>query len=94
MIRHPGVAIVALLCATVTVCAALSGIVFLAYTGNGTEAVGGLVLGLVGLVLGKLGAVQRQTNGHMTRVLDAALPPPADQVKNQEDHVMGGEVRP
>jgi len=75
MLRNPWVACVAMVCATLIILGAVGGIVFLAYNGRGTEAIGALVLGVLGLVLGRIRAVQQQTNGHMTRVLDAALPP-------------------
>jgi len=75
MLAHPAVAFAAVIGATLVVLGALAGIVFLAYNGKGTEAIGALLLGVLGLVLGRLRKIDHQTNGTTSRLLDAALAP-------------------
>lgn len=79
MLRHPGVMIAAIAGATLVLLSAIAGIVILAYAGKGTEAVGALLLGVLGLVLAQLQKIKHQTNGTTTRLLDAALPPTPPQ---------------
>lgn len=76
MWERPSVVITAILCGTLILVTGLLGIVFLAYNGKGTEAIGALILGVLGFIYGKLRKVEHQTNGITTRALDAALPPP------------------
>ena len=78
MLRHPIVAGLAVFMAGLVVLGAIGSITFLAFNGKGTEAIGGLVLGILGLVLGRINGrlhkIDAQTNGTTSRLLDAALP--------------------
>lgn len=62
--------------AAVVVVAALGAIVYLAMHDKGTEAVGGLLVGLLGVVLARLGRITKQTDGMMTKVVDAVIASP------------------
>ena len=91
---HPVVLGVAIVCATFVLLGALGGIVYLAYAGKGTEAVGALLLGVLGLVLGQLQKIKHQTNGTTSRLLDAALPStvPTGQSTTDPSSVDGPET--
>lgn len=60
LMAHPGVAVAAIVGATLVILSALAGIVFLAYHGRGgVEAIGALILGMLTLVLTRLGRLLR-----------------------------------
>jgi len=77
MLRSPGVAITAIVCGTLVVLGALAGVVYLAATDHGTEAIGALLLGpvviLLGVILGHVKSIKAATNGTNTRLLDSVL---------------------
>jgi len=73
MFRTPGVLVAAIIASMFVLLGALTAITILALNDHGTEAIGGLLLGILGLVVGQLRGIQRQTNGTQTRLLDAAL---------------------
>lgn len=54
MLQHPVVAGIAIVMATLVTLSGVGAITLLAFNGKGTEAVGGLLLGILGLVLGRI----------------------------------------
>lgn len=62
--------------ATVVVVSAIGAVVYLAAHDKGTEAVGALLLGLVGVVLARTGRIQRQTDGTTAKLVDAVIQSP------------------
>jgi len=83
MLMRPAVLVTALICATAAVLALIGGIVFLAFTGHGTDALTNYfnLAQLAGLVyaIGKIKSVERQTNGTQSKMVDAIIKsPPVD----------------
>lgn len=83
MLRSTAIVVTALLCVTAAVLALIGGIVFLAFTGHGTDALTNYfnLAQLAGLVyaIGKIKSVERQTNGNLSKLTDAAIKsPPVD----------------
>lgn len=78
MLNNPWVAALTVFMAGLVVLAALGAITYLAHEGRGTEAIGALILGVLGLVIGRLRKIESQTNGTTSRLLDAALPTTVD----------------
>jgi len=81
MLRHPAVAVTAILAGLLLLLSLVGAITFLAYTGKGTEALtGAIVVPLIGVLVSfanRLAKIEKNTNGTNTRLLDAALPTPA-----------------
>lgn len=70
---HPVTQALMVVVAGLVVLGALGAVTYLAATGKGTEAIGALLLGLVGLVLGRLRTVERNTNGTTSKLIDHAI---------------------
>lgn len=77
MLRHPAVACMAIVGATLVLMSFVGAVTFLAYSGKSPEALGFIVItplfGLLTAVLINVRHVKDQTNGTQTRLLDAAL---------------------
>ena len=74
MLKHPAVAVAALLCGTVVALAVLGIAGWLLYAGKDAVAIFTFVNGILGAwILVKLRGVEKNTNGTNTRLLDVAL---------------------
>ncbi len=73
MLDRPSVMITALLVGGAVMLGALGAIVYLAQLGRSTDAIGVLVLGVLGVVWGKLRKVEAQTNGTTTKLIDHTI---------------------
>lgn len=63
MLNTPGVARVFIVSCAMVLLGALGCITYLASTGHGTEAIGGLLLGILGLVMGKMQSINTAVGG-------------------------------
>lgn len=80
-LRSPGVLAVLIVCSTILGLALISGLVFLAWTQRDATTILTMVnmvmsvflLKRVGDVNGRVTSIEKQTNGHTTRLMDAAL---------------------
>jgi len=69
-LQNPWVLALAVFMAGLVLLSAVGGIVFLAWSGKSTEAIGVFLLAVLGLVLGRLKQIKDQTNGHQTAAID------------------------
>ena len=73
MFERPAVMITAIIGGTLVMLCALGAIVFLAAHGKATDAIGILVLGVLGVLWGKIRKIETQTDGTQTKLIDHTI---------------------